>query len=135
MKPNELLADLVLYFHFLYVLGVIVPMPLIVVGARLDWKWVRVPWWRRVHVGMILWVLIEALIGMICPLTELESALRAKGTSENPYPEGFLAAWVSKVLFSDFAPWVYSLLYLVTAWVLVDLYILVPPTNSKNETS
>lgn len=127
MAFNEFLADLILYFHFLYVLGVILPVPLIVVGFWRDWKWVRIPWWRRLHAAMILFVALEAVIGWICPLTDWEAALRAKSSSGAVYPQGFMAAWVSRILFSDFEAWVYTLLYLLTALVIIDLYILIPP--------
>jgi hypothetical protein len=127
MKPNALLADLILYFHFLYVLGVLVPIPLIVIGSWYDWKWVRLLWLRRVHACMMLLVVLEAFIGMICPLTEWETAIRAKGPGGNIYPKGFIAALVAKLLFSDFELWVYTLLYIVTALIIIDLYILIPP--------
>lgn len=132
MGLNELLANLILFFHFAYVLGVIIPIPCILLGAWRNWTWVRWPWLRNLHLGMILLVVFEAILGMICPLTEWEAALRRKsGTAASPYPEGFLAAWVSKILFSDFEAWVYTLMYVTTALIVIDLYILIPPRKNQ----
>lgn len=130
MKLHEFLADFILYFHLLYVLGVLVPIPLIALGFWHGWKWVRRPWLRNIHVGMILFVVFEVFVGMICPLTEWEAALRARSPGENLYPEGFMAAWISKILFSDFEPWVYVIMYITTALIIIDLYILVPPEKN-----
>ncbi|UOF00490.1 DUF2784 domain-containing protein [Bdellovibrio reynosensis] len=121
------LADLILYFHFLYVVCVITPVPLILIGAKLHWRWIRIPWLRRLHVAMILFVVVEYLIGMMCPLTVLEEYLRQEPGQKNIYPLGFFPALISKILFSDFEPWVYGAIYITGASLIVLLYRKVPP--------
>jgi len=46
------------------------PWPaLIWFGAAIRWPFVRNPWFRYSHVGLMGFVLAEALAGALCPLT------------------------------------------------------------------
>jgi len=127
---RSLFADLILYFHFLYILGVLLPIPLIVIGYFKNWRFIRNLWFRRIHLGMIFFVVIEALLGIVCPLTEWEAALRAMDGSSNPYPEGFIAGWISKIIFFSLDPWVFTLIYLLVAGIVLGLYFFVPPEKT-----
>lgn len=103
------------------------PVPLILIGAKLQWKWIRIRWLRRIHVAMILFVMIEYFIGMMCPLTVLEEYLRQQPAEKSVYPMGFFPALISKILFSDFEPWVYGAIYVAGAFIIILLYRKVPP--------
>src|SRR5688572_17060498 len=92
------MADFILYFHVLYVLGVILPIPLIAIGAFRKWHWIRNLTFRRVHAFMILIVVAESAIGMTCPLTDWEEALRSANGEGSQYPRGFISTWVSQLL-------------------------------------
>ncbi|KYG70778.1 hypothetical protein AZI85_02280 [Bdellovibrio bacteriovorus] len=128
---QEYSADFVLYCHFLYVLGVLVPIPLILIGGWLDWRWVRNLWLRRLHLAMIGIVVIESVFGIACPLTVWEEHLRQGTGAEVSYPSGFIAEWISKILFQDFEPWVFIVMYLVGAAVIAGLYLKVPPQKPQ----
>ncbi|WII72739.1 DUF2784 domain-containing protein [Bdellovibrio sp. 22V] len=121
------LADIILYAHFLYVLGVVVPIPLIVIGARRGWSWIRNRTLRRIHFAMILIVVFESLIGMMCPLTVWEEALRKGDPAATDYSQGFIATWISRVMFFSFPPWIFTLQYLLVALLIWELYIWIPP--------
>src|SRR5688572_4773254 len=125
------MADLILYLHFAYVLAVLVPIPLIVIGNQLGWSWVRKPGWRRIHLAMIFIVVLEAVVGIVCPLTELESYLRRHETAET-YPRGFISEMVSRWLFYDAEPWVFTSLYIAVATIIVALYWKIPPTRNSH---
>ncbi|WP_374076343.1 DUF2784 domain-containing protein [Bdellovibrio bacteriovorus] len=126
---EQLAADLILYLHFLYVLGVVLPIPLILIGAKRNWSWIRNKIFRRVHFSMIFFVVIESLLGIMCPLTVWEEALR-RGESAGPaYSQGFISAWISKVMFFTFPPWVFTIQYLLVCLIVVLLYIWIPPRN------
>ncbi|WP_413612828.1 DUF2784 domain-containing protein [Bdellovibrio sp. HCB-110] len=126
---EQLAADLILYLHFLYVLGVVLPIPLILIGAKRNWSWIRNKIFRRVHFSMIFFVVIESLWGIMCPLTVWEEALR-RGESAGPaYSQGFISAWISKVMFFTFPPWVFTIQYLLVCLIVVLLYIWIPPRN------
>jgi hypothetical protein len=118
-----LLADLVLLVHFAYVAFVVGGLALIWIGCALRWKWVRNWWFRVLHFAAIALVALEALAGVLCPLTWLEDALRPSDKSG----AGFIQRWVSALLFWDFPLWVFTLAYVAFA-VLVGLtYRLLPP--------
>jgi hypothetical protein len=132
---TSIIADFILYLHFFYVLGVLIPIPLIVVGAIKDWLWIRNFWFRRVHAFMILFVVFEAVIGMTCPLTDWETALRGEGGPLSPYREAFIRGWVSRLLFYELEPWVFTVLYMLVAVVILLLYIKVPPYRKDGGTN
>jgi hypothetical protein len=120
------LANFVLFVHFIYVLGVIVPVFLIPVGWKLDWRWVKSRVVRAIHVGMMGFVLVEVFIGMACPLTVLENALLAD--SGKPGYEGdFIAHWVSKIMYWEMPPWVFMAGYAVFFTVIVLEWKVFPP--------
>jgi hypothetical protein len=78
-------ADLVALIHAGYIAFVVLGFILIIVGVAMDWRWIRDPYLRAVHLAAILLVYLEALIGVPCPLTTLEDRLRVLGADE-PYP-------------------------------------------------
>jgi hypothetical protein len=91
-------------------------------GAALGWPWVRNPWFRFAHLGAILFVAAEALLGYACPLTIWEDMLRG-----GVRPESFVGRWVYRLLYYQAPEWVFTTLY--AAWALATLATLffVPP--------
>jgi hypothetical protein len=117
------LADLVLVFHFAYVLFVVGGLVLIWIGHALGWRWVRKRWLRILHLCAIALVAVEALIGIACPLTVLEDILRPGAATG----EGFIQRWLHAVMFWDWPLWVFSALYVAFTAVVALTYVLVPP--------
>src|SRR4051794_28695054 len=105
-----LLSRLILVFHFAFVLSVILLVPLILIGAWRGWKWIRNPAIRIAHLSMIGIVALEALLGVFCPLTVWEKALRLRA-GEEAYEGSFIGYWVSSLLYYDFEPWVFTVVY------------------------
>ena len=125
------LADLILIVHFLYVLGVVLPIPFIILGKFLNWRWVRRFWLRTIHLAMVSLVLLEAVFGMVCPLTLWEDQLRS--SLDGPrYEKSFIEYWLAKILFYDFEPWVFIVLYFFISGVIWFLYFyFCPPIYPK----
>ena len=48
----------------------------ILLGVARGWGWVRNPWFRWIHVGLICVVAVESIFGVTCPLTTWERDLR-----------------------------------------------------------
>src|SRR5438552_15722918 len=94
------LADLVLVVHFAFVLFVVAGFALIVAGGWLRWRWVRARSFRIAHLAAIVFVALESLVGMACPLTSLEHALRADASARS-----FVGYWVGRLLYYDFPEW------------------------------
>jgi protein-S-isoprenylcysteine O-methyltransferase Ste14 len=132
MNPYSLLADIVLIVHFIFVMGVIIPVPLIIAGKLCGWRWVRNKWFRGIHLAMIVIVVGQAIFNMICPLTLWESQLRQQAGAEG-YEGSFVAYWVSQILFYDFAPWVFEVAYIVFCLIIIALFIWVPPEWKKKQ--
>jgi hypothetical protein len=105
------------------VLFVVGGLILIWAGYAVGWQWVRKRWLRIVHFGAITLVAVEALVGIACPLTVLEDALRP-GTQGGA---GFIQRWVHAVMYWDWPLWVFAVLYVGFAAVVALTYVLLPP--------
>lgn len=106
----RLLADLVLILHVSFVTFVVVGLVAILCGGFRGWKWIRSPLFRSAHLGAIGVVVIQAWLGIICPLTILEHHLREKA-GVYTYSGSFIAHWLHKALFFQVAPWIFGLCY------------------------
>ena len=121
------LADLVLVVHFAYVLFVVGGLLAIWIGYALGWCWVRNWWFRVLHLAAIALVALEALIGVLCPLTLLEDWLRPG----NEAGASFIQRWVSALLYYDLPLWVFTLLYLGFAGVVAISFVVLPPESRR----
>lgn len=126
MVTNDFLADLVLIVHFAFVAFVVGGLALIWIGAAAGWQWVRNFWFRIAHLGAIVFVAGEALVGMWCPLTIWEARLRGAAAEK-----GFIAQWVHRILFYDFAEWVFILADVLFALVVIATFVLLPPLRRR----
>ena len=118
-----MLADAILVVHFLFVLFVVGGFTLILAGGALGWYWVRARAFRLAHLGAILLVVGESLMGLACPLTLWEDALRRAG----PQEASFVGRWVARLLYYDFPEWVFAAAYTVFALAVVFAWRAVPP--------
>ena len=116
------LADLILVIHFAFILFVVGGLALIWIGAACGWQWVRDFWFRIAHLAAICFVAAEALLGMICPLTAWEDALRGMRDETS-----FIARWIHRVLFYSFPDWVFTTAYVLFALAVALTFRLVPP--------
>ena len=119
---SRVAADAVLLVHFAFVAFVIVGLALTWIGAALSWHWVCNFWFRILHVIAICFVAAESLLGVTCPLTTWEDALRGR-----PSEISFVARWLHRVMFYEFPEWVFTIAYVVFAAAVVLTYWLVPP--------
>jgi Protein of Unknown function (DUF2784) len=120
---QDWIADAVLLVHFGFVGFVVGGLALIWTGAWLDWHWVRNFRFRVVHLAAIGFVAFEAIIGMACPLTEWEYALRGKGAEGPTFIERLLAP----LIFYHLPPWAFTLLHVGFALLVALTFWLVPP--------
>jgi Protein of Unknown function (DUF2784) len=117
-------ADLILALHFAFVAFVGLGLAVIWVGYFAGWGWVRGKAFRIAHLAAMGFVLAESLVGVICPLTEWESALRRQGGAEG-YETSFIQEWVHRIMFFDLSEQTFTLIYaaffalmLLTIWVV-----------------
>ena len=124
--PRALLADLLLGLHVLFVAFVVLGLALIVIGGARGWGWVRHRRFRQLHLAAIGFVVIETWSGRICPLTDLEAFLR-DGAEAGRYESGFIAHWLSRLLYVDAPPWAFTVAYTLFGAAVAAAWFLVPP--------
>lgn len=123
-------ADLVLIAHFLFVAFVVVGFALIWIGHLLKWRWVGNRIFRLTHLAAITFVALEGILGMTCPLTEWENALRGVATERS-----FIAQWVHAILFYEAPEWVFSAIYVFFAVITAMTIRLVPMQERQRRPS
>lgn len=127
-----LLADVVLVVHFLIAAFNAFSLPVIWMGALAGWQFVRNPWFRYSHVGLMGFVLAETVAGKLCPLTIWEGMLRhAGGEGWAGEGESFIGHWVGKILFHDFSQTQYAVAYGVFFGLIVLTFLLVPVRRTR----
>lgn len=120
------LADLVLALHVAFILFVVGGQILILAGWALGWSWPRHCWFRLLHLLAIGFVMLQAWIGVICPLTTLENFFRdAAGIAT--YENGFIRHWVRELVFYTAPGWVFTLVYTVFAGLVALTWLVYPP--------
>lgn len=115
-------ADALLVVHFAIVVFIVGGLILTWIGAALGWGWVRNRWFRYTHLAAIVFVALEALIGMTCPLTVWEDALRGGASAES-----FIGRWVRRLLYYQAPEWVFTAIYAAWAAATLATLKLVPP--------
>jgi hypothetical protein len=132
-RVYALLADAIVLLHLGYVLFTVGGEAAVVLGGLLRWRWVRNLWFRIAHLLSVVLVAIEALTGVLCPLTQWEYTLRrlAGQIVEEQIP--FMARLVRRLIFYDFPEWVFVTAYILFAAVVAASLLLVPPRRpSRN---
>jgi len=123
-----LFADIILIVHFLFVLFVAGGLILTWIGAAMAWRWVRDFWFRLGHLAAIVFVAAESVIGITCPLTQWENALR----SGNSYGGSFMQSWLHRLLYYDLPESVFTLAYILfTLAVIITLFAIRPYPRRK----
>ena len=122
----RLLADAVLLLHLGVVAFVVGGLLLIVVGNLRGWAWVNRWWLRLAHLGAIGVVVAEAWLGIVCPLTTLEMALRARA-GEATYAGGFVEHWLQRALYHDLPGGVFLVGYTLFALAVAAAWWRWPP--------
>ena len=107
-----LAADVILFTHVLFVAFVIVGLLLIITGKLFSWSWVRKPWFRLAHLIAIGVVVLQSWLGVICPLTSWEMALRGRA-GDSVYSGTFISHWLEAILYYHASEWVFIICYTV----------------------
>jgi hypothetical protein len=122
----QALANLVLVCHVGIVLFIVFGLVLTLVGGACGWQWVRNFWFRALHTTGILYIVMEAWLGIVCPLTTWEMWLRERA-GQHVYDGDFIAFWLRKLLFFEAQPWVFVVAYSVFGLLVVASWVLVRP--------
>ena len=123
----RLLADMVLLIHAAVALFITGGFIAVWVGQWRGWGWVRNRRFRQLHLAAIGFVAITSLIGVACPLTDLEDSLRGGAVGS----AGFIQRWVGRLLYHDFPGWLFTIAYTVFALAVIVAWCVVPPRQKR----
>lgn len=127
-----LAADAVLILHTLFVAFVVFGLLLVVAGGALSWDWVRNRTFRITHLVAVGIVVLQAWIGMICPLTRVEMWLRSRSGSA-VYEGSFISHWLESILYYQAPAWVFAVCYTAFGAVVAGSWYLVRPRPRTRE--
>jgi len=112
---SEAAADAILVLHAGFVLFVVGGLFAIWAGIALGKPFARNRRFRLLHLAAIAFVVVETLLGYMCPLTVWEDALRGEA-AERAFIARFIHAW----LYWDWPPCVFNAIYVsfgaLVAW-------------------
>lgn len=128
-----LLADIILLSHVLFVAFVVIGLLLVLAGKVGHWRWVTNPWFRVVHLLSIGVVAAQSWIGLVCPLTTLEMALRRRA-GDTEYAGTFVAHWLESLLYYRAPAWVFAVCYTAFAALVGLSWFWVRPRPFRGRT-
>lgn len=121
-----LMADVVLVLHVIFVAFVVLGLLVIYLGYFCQWQWVRHKVWRIAHLAAVGYVVVQSWLGLVCPLTVWERALREKA-GEVTYAGSFIQHWLHRLLFFEAPDWVFVLVYGVFGTLVLASWFVVRP--------
>ena len=132
MTPQTLsaLANLVLAVHVAVILFNVFGLVAVPLGGWLGWRFVRIAWWRALHLGGLALVALQALFGRACFLTIWQSALM-RGAGEAASDAPLLQRWIMHAIFWPLPSWAFVVLYVAVCAYALALWRLVPPSRSR----
>jgi hypothetical protein len=123
LHPNLLLAGAVLAIHLAVINFNLFGLVAVPIGAKLGWRFVRVRWWRILHIGSMAVVAVQAIAGRACFLTILQEGLAGGGAQPPP----LIMAFVNRLVFWPLPLWVFTVIYVLACLYTLALWRLVPP--------
>ncbi len=133
MPPSLLLllADIILIFHVLFVAFVVVGLLAVYAGYFLGWRWVRNRVFRIAHLFAIGYVVVQAWLGVLCPLTIWEMALRTKAGATT-YSGSFIQHWLQSLLYYSAPEWVFIVVYTLFGSLVLASWFVVRPCKRSS---
>lgn len=131
MSFYRIAADGVLVLHTGFIAFVLFGLIVVLIGMAKHWQWVRNFWFRVGHLAAIVYVVVQALFGLVCPLTTLENSLRVRGGQQVYAAGGFIQFWLHKLIFFDAEPWVFTVCYTAFGLLVAATMWWAPPRRPQ----
>ena len=119
-------ADAILYTNVLFAMFIVGGLLLVFTGKLLSWSWVRNPWFRLLHLISISIIVLQSWLGILCPLTSWEMALRSKA-GDTVYAGSFVSHWLGVLLYYQAPEWVFIVCYTVFGILVLASWFWVRP--------
>jgi Protein of Unknown function (DUF2784) len=116
------MADTVLATHIAVILFNLFGLVAVPLGAVRGWQFVRVGWWRVLHLALLAAVAGQALFARACFLTLWQAALAGAAADRSP----LIARWVNRLIYWPLPVWVFAILYVAVFGYALALFWLVP---------
>lgn len=118
------MADIVLTLHFCVAFYVTFGLLVLPIGYMFDWNWTRNRKMRLTHISLVGFITLEALLGIACPLTQIESHLR-----EIDFSQSFVGHWIAQLIYWDLPSYFFTVLYFsCSLWALL-FWVIHPPVK------
>lgn len=124
------LANAVLFFHLFVILFNLFGLVVIPLGGWRGWRFVRIFWWRALHVAVLALVAVQAVVQQACFLTVWQGALLRRA-GEAAADEPFIAGFVNRLIFWPLPLSVFAAAYVAICVYVVLLWWLVPPGRRR----
>ena len=95
-------------------------------GAWRGWRWVRIPWWRALHLGSLAVVALQAVLGRACFLTDWQDALTGGGAHDP-----LIMRWVNSLIFWPLPAWAFAAAYVAVFAYVAALWWWVRPSRGR----
>ena len=122
---NVALGQTILAVHLLVIAFNVAGLVAIPGGAALGWAWVRVRWWRALHILSWAVVAAQAALGRACFLTDWQDALTGSGAHDP-----MIMRWVNSLIYWPLPIWVFGAIYLALFAAVIALWVLVKPARA-----
>jgi len=116
------LAQAVLAVHLAVIAFNVAGLAAIPLGAAFGWRWVRIRWWRALHLASWTIVALQAAFGRACFLTLWQDELT--GAQAQP---PLIQRLVEGLIYWPLPIWVFAAIYLALFAAAVALWWAVPP--------
>ena len=127
---REPLAALVLAAHLAVIAFNLFGLVAIPLGAARGWAFVRVRWWRALHLASMAMVAVQALAGRACFLTVWQDDLSgASGRAP------LIMRVVNGLIYWPLPMWAFTAAYAAVFVYVLALWKLVPPSGSSRRPS
>jgi hypothetical protein len=123
LMSSAILAQAILAAHLAVIVFNVAGLAAIPLGARLGWRWVRVRWWRALHIASWAVVAVQAALGRACFLTVWQDDLTGAAGSAPP----LIMRSVNSLIYWPLPMWVFTAIYLALFGLVIALWWLVRP--------
>jgi hypothetical protein len=124
---NLLAANAVLAVHLVVINFNLFGLFAIPLGGWLGWRFVRVAWWRWLHLASMGVVAVQAVAGRACFLTILQDNLAGAGAGQPP----LIVRVVNRLVYWPVPLWVFAVIYVALLGYVIALFWLVPVRSGK----
>ena len=114
-------AAVLLAVHLVVIAFNVAGLVAIPLGAKLSWRWVRIRWWRALHIASWAVVALQAALGRACFLTIWQDDLTGAGGPP------LIMRFVNALIYWPLPMWVFTATYLALFGLVIALWWLVRP--------